>query len=336
MLPNLVRQFVIGCLLLGAMAAAVLLWFDSFLNKPLPVNEQHTFVVKSGSNLTQVVTKLAAENQVSLPKVLLGYARATQQTAIKAGEYQLQQGDTPVDLLAMLTQGDVILHQVTFPEGLTVKQWLARLAETEELNTANLSKELSFVEGHPEGWLYPDTYRFQSGASAESILKQAHQQMQQRLDSEWQNRAEGLPYKTPYEALIMASIIEKETGAAYERAKIAGVFVRRLQKGMRLQTDPTVIYGLGDSYKGNITRAHLRQKTPYNTYTIHGLPPTPIANPGGDAIHAALHPEAGTELFFVAKGDGSHYFSTTLAEHEKAVTRYQRRRVKNYQSRPKQ
>jgi len=231
---------------------------------------------------------------------------------------------------------------VTLVEGLTFKNFLETLSKQEKIDIALTDKSFAEIKNflkldieHPEGWFYPDTYQYVSGISDADILLQAHKRMQRVLAEEWEKRAKDLPYKTAYEALIMASIIEKETGVAYERPEIAGVFVRRLQKGMRLQTDPTIIYGLGDSYKGNIRRKHLRQPTPYNTYVINGLPPTPIAMPARAAINAALNPAPGKTLFFVAKGDGSHQFSETLAQHNKAVQKYQiKNRVKEYRSAP--
>jgi UPF0755 protein len=182
---------------------------------------------------------------------------------------------------------------------------------------------LGYPEVHPEGRFFPDTYHFPSGMTDIEFLQRAYDTMVAVLDEEWQQKAEGLPYKTADEALIMASIIEKETAVASERVTIAGVFVRRLQKGMKLQTDPTVIYAMGENYNGNIRRKDLKTDSPYNTYVVAGLPPTPIALPGVEAIHAALHPEQGETLYFVAKGDGSHYFSKTLKEHNRAVAKYQ-------------
>ncbi|MCV6604581.1 MAG: endolytic transglycosylase MltG, partial [Porticoccaceae bacterium] len=281
--------------------------------------------------------------QLQLGGVLV-YARLAALTDIQAGDYQLEPGVTPIQLLRQLNSGEVIFHQVTLPEGLTVKQWLQRLRQQPHLKSDLSDAELvEFIGGNtndntndsPEGWLFPDSYRYHRGDSIEQILKQANRAMVGTLEKLWPERDIGLPYQSPYEALIMASIIEKETGVAWERPQIAGVFVRRLQKGMRLQTDPTVIYGLGERYKGNLTRTHLREKTPYNTYVIKGLPPTPIANPGAEAIHAALHPADSSALYFVAKGDGSHYFSATLKEHEQAVEKYQRsQRRSDYRSSP--
>ncbi|MBT6277913.1 MAG: endolytic transglycosylase MltG, partial [Chromatiales bacterium] len=187
-------------------------------------------------------------------------------------------------------------------------------------------ERLGFPAQHPEGRFFPDTYHFSSGQTDLSVLANAHSAMRQYLDAAWLHRAPQLPYESPDEALIMASIVEKETGAAHERPAIAGVFVRRLRKNMRLQTDPTVIYGLGERFDGNLRRRDLREDTPYNTYVHKGLPPTPIANPGGAAVDAALHPLKGTALYFVAKGNGTHKFSDTYAQHKRAVALYQLKR----------
>ena len=217
---------------------------------------------------------------------------------------------------------------------------LSLIKQFEDTNKEVLLKRLKLSgigEEHDniEGWLFPDTYNYLGTDTVLDIMLRAHRKMNRVLEQEWAKRAPGLPYKTPYEALIMASIIEKETGLAEERETISGVFVRRLLKGMRLQTDPTVIYGMGDRYDGDIRRRDLRQLTPYNTYMIKGLPPTPIAMPSGASISAALHPKAGSSLYFVARGDGGHYFSSTLQEHLGAVKKYQlEQRAENYQSAP--
>jgi UPF0755 protein len=187
-----------------------------------------------------------------------------------------------------------------------------------------------------EGWFFPDTYTYVSGMKISDVLRQAHSRMRTILDEEWQKRAADLPYKNPYEALVMASIVEKETGAAHERKQIAGVFIRRMKTGMKLQTDPTVIYGLGKNFTGDLKRSHLKEYTPWNTYVIDGLPPTPIAWPSRAAINAALNPASGTAVFFVAKGDGTHVFSETMEQHQSAINEYQLRRKANYQSSPGQ
>ncbi|MDM3869731.1 endolytic transglycosylase MltG [Porticoccus sp. W117] len=340
MFSLLKRCFIVLALLVVMLSLASYWWLQRYVQQPLPLQQSVELRVESGSNLTRVLQKLEAENALFGGKPQLAgvrvYARLSGLTDIQAGDYRLQPGVTPTQLLQQLNSGQVVYHQVTLPEGLTVKQWLQRLRQQPHLSSELSDSELlAFINGNPEGWLFPDSYRYQRGDSIEQILQQSHQAMKETLEKLWQQRDVGLPYQTPYEALIMASIIEKETGVDWERPQIAGVFVRRLQKGMRLQTDPTVIYGLGDRYQGNLTRSHLREKTAYNTYVIKGLPPTPIANPGADAIYAALHPAEGEALYFVAKGDGSHYFSATLAEHEKAVDKYQRKqRRSDYRSAP--
>ncbi|UTW46592.1 endolytic transglycosylase MltG [bacterium SCSIO 12696] len=334
-------------LLVGALIATVLLaiggyvWLTHLVKQPLSLEEPLEFSVESGSNLTRLLGQLHDQHDLFSSHIqqqsLLLYARFNDLGDIQAGDYRLQPGVTPISLLDKLNSGDVVYHQVTLPEGLTVKQWLAKLRDQPHLQASDSDQELlaAVKEANPEGWLFPDSYRYHRGDNAADIVQRAHRTMQQTLTELWQNRAPDLPYQNPYEALVMASIIEKETGVAHERPAIAGVFVRRLQRGMRLQTDPTVIYGLGDSYKGNLTRTHLRQRTAYNTYVIKGLPPTPIANPGAEAIYAALHPADGNALYFVAKGDGSHYFSATLKEHQRAVDQYQRRqRRSDYRSAP--
>ena len=233
-------------------------------------------------------------------------------------------------LLSHMVAGNTKSFSVTFVEGMRFDDMLRILADTPHITSVltgldhqEIMRRVGQPEQHPEGQFFPATYDFGHGSEDITILRRAYQRMRRELADAWRERDPELPYETPDEALVMASIIEKETGLASERAEIAGVFVRRLRRGMKLQTDPTVIYGLGAAFDGNLRRADLRRDTPYNTYTRHGLPPTPIALPGADAIHAALHPAPGNSLFFVARGDGSHQFSATLAEHNRAVRRYQ-------------
>lgn len=265
-----------------------------------------------------------------------------QQQVLRVGEYQLPPQLTGAELLSFLASAKPVTYKLRFIEGTTLNDAFTVLnnarhlqQDVTPLNRINVANLLDITD-NPEGWLYPDTYVYQKGEKVSAILRQAHQRMQKQLTESWKTRAKNLPYKTPYDALIMASIVEKETGAAYERPQIAGVFVRRLQKNMRLETDPTVIYGLGENFDGNLRRVHLRDPgNRHNTYRHKGLPPSPIAFAGKAAIEAALHPADGDALFFVAKGDGSHYFSATLAEHNKAVRKYQiYKRKKNYRSAP--
>jgi len=334
---------VVGMLLLTVGTFFV----NNWLHKPMDLQEEKVLAIQPGDTVGKIAYRLASDDVLTHPKLFILYAKLSEQTHLEVGEYRLPAKITPKQLLTELRSGDVVTYSVTLVEGLTFKNFLAILNKQEKIiNTLDseassdaifqqLKAELKLDIDHPEGWFYPDTYQYVANTKDVDILLQAHKKMQRVLAEEWENKAKNLPYKNAYEALIMASIVEKETGVAYERPEIAGVFVRRLQKGMRLQTDPTIIYGLGDSYKGNIRRKHLRQPTPYNTYVIDGLPPTPIAMPGRKAIHAALHPKDGKSLFFVAKGDGSHQFSETLKQHNRAVQKYQiQKRAKNYRSAP--
>lgn len=336
-------RLLMGLLMLAVLSAACvgISWWQWLHTEQAVPKAQRVIEVVRGESVAQVARRLAAEGLLSKPKIWRHYARFIEPEPIRVGEYQLPASISPVELLHTLQSGEVIHYSVTLVEGRTFAELVQHLAVAERLQSRllGLSQEeqlakLNLEIDHPEGWFYPDTYSYVAGDTDVELLRRAHRRMQTVLASEWQSRAPDLPYETPYEALIMASIIERETGVPYERPTIAGVFVRRLQKGMRLQTDPTVIYGMGDAYQGRITRAHLRAPTPYNTYTIHGLPPTPIAMPGGHAIYAALNPEDGDTLYFVARGDGSHHFSVTLEEHNRAVNRYQRNRVEGYRSSP--
>lgn len=333
----------LGLVMSALLAVSASVYFCySWLHTPIAtISRGQSIDVPKGTSLYRVAAKLNSDGVLEWPRVWVQYAKLKSLTLIKAGEYQITAGVSPVDILHQLHAGNVVKYHVTLVEGLTAQQYLQYLQlqpklihKVEASPTEALLKQLNLDGAHAEGWFFPDTYQFIKGDSDADILTRAFNKMQQVLQEEWLQRAENLPYKTPYDALIMASIVEKETGVGYERDMIAGVFVRRLEKNMRLQTDPTVIYGMGDSYSGNLRRSDLKTPTPYNTYTNKGLPPTPIAMPGREAIYAALHPAAGSELYFVARGDGTHQFSDTLEEHEKAVQQYQKKRTKNYRSAP--
>lgn len=311
---------------------AVIGWqFYSLKSKPLALTAPQLFEVKQGASLGQVANALKAQGLIDYPRYLTLWGRFQGAAGqLHVGEYRLEPGMTALELLDRMVKGQVIQYSLTIVEGWSFKQLMQAIQAQEKLRhtldgvaASEIMAKLGAAGEHPEGRFYPDTYKFPLGMSDLDFLKRAYGAMAARLEQEWAQRDAGLPYSSPYEALIMASIIERETAVPHERDEIAGVFVRRLQIGMRLQTDPTVIYGMGDSYDGNIRRNDLLTDTPYNTYTRAGLPPTPIAMPSGEAIHAALHPAAGTALYFVAKGDGSHYFSATLPEHEAAVRTYQ-------------
>jgi UPF0755 protein len=247
---------------------------------------------------------------------------------LKTGEYEIDKGVTAPAILALLASGKTRQYTITFPEGWAYRQILEAIQKHPALQKTQVNGEtlllgLGSEQTHPEGLFFPDTYFFEKNTTDATLLKRAYQRMRMILNEEWQQKQPDLPLESPYQALILASIVEKETAVAQERPLIAGVFLRRLKQGMPLQTDPTVIYGMGADYQGNIRSQDLKTPTPYNTYLIKGLPPTPIALPGREAIHAVLHPVSGKSLYFVAKGDGSHVFSATLKEHNKAVARYQ-------------
>lgn len=290
--------------------------------------------VPPGASMNRVARELAGQGIVVKPRFLTWAARWTGQAGrIRTGEYRLVHGMTARQMLDLFVSGRVVEHRFTIVEGWTFRQMRAELSRLPELRHTldgapqeTIMERLGYPGRHPEGLFLPETYRFPRGTTDVQFLRRAYQAMERVLESEWRAREDGLPLKTPYEALILASIVERETGLADERPRIAGVFVRRLRQGMRLQTDPTVIYGMGDRFDGNLRSRDLKRDTPYNTYVHKGLPPTPIALPGQEAIHAVLHPVHSNELFFVARGDGSHQFSETLAAHQQAVRRYQLRR----------
>jgi UPF0755 protein len=256
-----------------------------------------------------------------------------QASKLKAGEYYLPTGTTPPQLLEILSSSQVVQYPLTIVEGWTFDQMMAAIRRDpilehslKEVANDQVMQYLGLDDLHPEGRFYPDTYHFPRGTTDVAFLKRAYKRMESVLEEAWRQRKKELPLKNPYEVLILASIIERETGIPEERGKIAGVFTRRLKRGMLLQTDPTVIYGMGERYDGNIRKRDLTRDTPYNTYLHKGLTPTPIAMPSGAAIHAALNPQEGNSLYFVATGDGGHYFSSTLEEHNKAVRKYQLKR----------
>jgi UPF0755 protein len=251
--------------------------------------------------------------------------------SIKAGSYEIEAGTTPLKLMRKITRGDYTAYAITFVEGWTFRQIRKALNDhpalkhdTDALSDREVLARLEANEASPEGLFFPDTYHFVQGVSDLNILRRSYQLMQQHLAAQWQQRSPALPLSTPYEALILASIIEKETGKAVERPTISAVFLNRLRLGMRLQTDPTVIYGLGEAFDGNLRKQDLLTDGPYNTYTRTGMPPTPIAMPGLASLQAALNPARTDALYFVAKGDGSSHFSRSLEEHDRAVTKYQR------------
>jgi len=329
---------IIALLIIVGSFAAAWYWneYKIFLQTPINISKilsgkenTYIFSINKGDSVKQIAQSLEQQKLIKHAEYFYIYSRLSKQAGkIKAGEYALKQGMTIVDIVNLFVSGKVTQYSLTIVEGWSFKQALEQLKKnkdlvmTAQLTVEKLTKHLASQHKNLEGLIYPDTYHFPRGTTDVKFLQRAYQQMQQILAQEWQNREKNLPLKSPYEALIMASIVEKESGGNSERSKIAGVFIRRLKKKMRLQSDPTIIYGMGERYKGNIRRRDINEKTAYNTYQIDGLPPTPIALVGRAAIHAVLHPDKGKSLYFVADGSGGHVFSNNLKAHNRAVRKY--------------
>jgi UPF0755 protein len=341
-----IRKFFVlleGCLVLAGLLLGLSLWQqDVALKQPLNLSQEQLLDVPAGSTPTGVLNRLQTDGVLKDTFWLRLYWRFNLSgQSFHSGEYRMTPGMNAKALLGMWQRGEVVQYSLTLVEGWNFRQVRAALAKQvkldqtlAKLSDTELMAKLGHADVFPEGRFFPDTYRYVRGMSDVDLLKQAYNRLDEVLAEEWTKRAADVPYTEPYQALIMASLVEKETGVPQERAQIAGVFVRRLQIGMLLQTDPTVIYGLGERYNGKLTRAHLKEPTPYNTYVISGLPPTPISAVGREAIHAALNPVSGSSLYFVARGDGSHVFSADLDAHNNAVREFQLKRRADYRSSP--
>lgn len=342
MIRKLLVLLETGVVLAGLLLGVAYWQQNSALQQPLNLTQEQLLDVPSGSSPTGVLNRLQADGVIKDAFWLRLYWRFNLQgQSLHSGEYRMAPGMNAESLLDLWQKGEVVQYSVTLVEGWTFRQVRAALSRqvkleqtASDLSDTELMARLGHPDVFPEGRFFPDTYRYVRGMTDLELLKQAYNRLDEVLQEEWQNRAADVPYSDPYQALIMASLVEKETGVPQERGQIAGVFVRRLQQGMLLQTDPTVIYGLGDRYNGKITRALLKEPTPYNTYVISGLPPTPISMVGREAIHAAMHPVAGNSLYFVARGDGSHVFSADLDAHNAAVKAFQLKRRADYRSSP--
>jgi UPF0755 protein len=325
-----ILKFLFSLLLLGCLGAGALYYYvKQQVQQPLLITQPQLITLQKGQSARQVLVELEQQHiigDITGLKILLKLK--PQLARFKAGTYELLPAMQAQQVVDLLVSGKEKLFSISLVEGLQWREWAAQLQSQEHLifdaaTEAGIAALISDLPGKViEGWLLPDTYHFASGTNVFTVISIAHQKMRQYLEEQWHIRALDVPYVNSYEGLIMASIIEKETGVAAERPRIAGVFVNRLNLNMRLQTDPTVIYGLGPDFDGDIKRKDLRAATPYNTYVIKGLPPTPIAMPGKLAIDAAFNPLPTDELYFVSKGDGSHQFSVTLQEHNQAVKQY--------------
>jgi len=325
-----IKRLLLLTILAALLGAGGLAWFA---RQPLPIQAlPKTVNVTPGMNLKSLSSMLEREDVVGNAQVFWLLGRVLGKGgALRAGVYTLDKPLTPLALYDTFERGEITQAIVQFIEGWNWREVRAEMAaqpllkhDSADMSDADLLQAIGAEESHPEGLLFPDTYFYAPHTSDLDVLRRAYRLQHDKLLAAWETRAPGLPYRTPYEALIMASIVEKETGAASERPRIAGVFLNRLKRGMRLQTDPTVIYGLGERFDGNLRRDDLQRDTPYNTYTRTGLPPTPIAMPSEAAIEAALNPAKTDALYFVARGDGTHAFSSTLEAHNRAVNRYQR------------
>jgi len=325
------KLIILGFILCLFFVCGFFYLLDQQMNQPINLKQSTLITVKPGTSLLLFSNVLVNKNWISNRFWLRSYAKLyPEKSQIKTGTFKLNANITLKDLLKLLVMGKEHQFTITFVEGSTFKQWLEQLEKQPKLShelsgksIEEISQILDIKAINPEGWFFPETYAYTEGTSDVAILNWAHIEMKNKLADLWQKRAKNLPYQNTYQALIMASIIEKETSVIDEMPVISSVFVNRLRKKMRLQTDPTVIYGLGDRYRGNIKRVHLREKTAYNTYRINGLPPTPIAMPGILALQAVLKPEITDFLYFVSMGNGKHIFSSNLTDHNAAVARYQ-------------
>ncbi|OAE13096.1 aminodeoxychorismate lyase [Pseudomonas simiae] len=342
----MIRKLVL-LLQIGLVSAGLLLGFsawklDSALKQPLNLTQEQLLDVPAGSTPTGTFNRLEADGVLDGAFWLRLYWRFNLDgQPLHSGEYRMTPGLTAEGLIGLWQRGEVVQYSLTLVEGWNFRQVRSALAKHEKivqtlsgLSDSQVMDKLGHPGVFPEGRFFPDTYRFVRGMTDVEFLKKAYNRLDDVLAQEWSKRAADAPYTDPYQALIMASLVEKETGVPEERGQIAGVFVRRMKIGMLLQTDPTVIYGLGERYTGKLTRAHLKEANPYNTYMIAGLPPTPIAMVGREAIHAALNPVSGSSLYFVARGDGSHIFSDDLDAHNAAVREFQLKRRADYRSSP--
>ncbi|SOC56145.1 UPF0755 protein [Chromohalobacter canadensis] len=328
---RVVKVFIGIAVLAGVAVLGAYQYWQSRLAAPLALDETAIYEVPRGAGFLRVIGELEERGIIDAawPYRVLARLSPDEVNGLRSGEFELDPGMSGNDMVSRLSSDNVVSYRFTIPEGWTFAQMRRELDaaaklehRTRDMSDDEVMAALGHENEYPEGRFFPDTYRYHKGMTDLEVLRRAYERMATTLEDVWAKRHDDLPLDSAYEALILASLIERETGVPEERRQIAGVFTRRLESGMRLQTDPTVIYGMGDDYDGNITHADLRRETPYNTYVIDGLPPTPIAMPGAGSLQAAVDPAPGDALYFVSQGDGSHHFSSTLDEHNAAVRRY--------------